>query len=111
MITCFQELSALTELAGAQKMLERLRSLPVSQVGTPRKPVGAYLLTVPRLVCPGGPGDSALLAFDQDPERPLSLLRATFNMLGAAADCWLSRVWRFAICGAPWHTLENPIDG
>jgi hypothetical protein len=32
MITCFQELSALTELAGAQKMLERLRSLPVSKL-------------------------------------------------------------------------------
>ena len=32
MITCLQELSALTELAGAQKLLERLRSLPVSRL-------------------------------------------------------------------------------
>jgi len=67
MITCFQELSALTELAGAQKMLERLRSLPVSKLER-LETGGAYLLTVPRLVCPGGPAISALLAFDQDPE-------------------------------------------
>jgi len=90
-------------------MLERLRSLPVSKlerlenrwVHTYLPFPGLFARVVRRF----------LLYWRSIKIRsPLSLLRY-FQYAWGGGRLLASRVWRFAICGAPWHTLENPIDG